>query len=417
MGILYISYDGMLEPLGQSQVLAYQEKLSSTNKITVLSFEKRQDWQDKASLGRMRARMKAAGITWVPLTYHKRPTAPATAFDILAGTCVALWIVLRHRKKVVHVRSYVPATMGWIVTRLTGAKFLFDIRGFWADERVEGGIWPANSRLYRYAKYLERRFFLAADQVVTLTHASKREIEKFNYLRGRVPPVEVIPTCADLEMFKPLGLDCPAVFTLGYLGSVGSWYLFDEVVACFKILLEHEPLARLLIVNRGEHQSILESLQRGGVERARVSLESAEHRDVPKFIGRMSAAAAIIKPVYSKIASAPTKLAEYLGCGVPCLGNDRVGDMAEILEDNRVGVALTDFSDGDRRAAVTRLLELVREPQTRQRCVETARSLFSLDGGVALYRDIYNRLSSRLNPGSTDPGIPAAVSGTVKIAP
>ena len=30
---------------------------------------------------------------------------------------------------------------------------------------------------------------------------------------------------------------------------------------------------------------------------------------------------------YSRVACAPTKLAEYLGCGVPCLGSAGVGDM------------------------------------------------------------------------------------------
>ena len=40
-GVLYISYDGMLEPLGQSQVvLAYLEKLPPGRRIHLISFEK-----------------------------------------------------------------------------------------------------------------------------------------------------------------------------------------------------------------------------------------------------------------------------------------------------------------------------------------------------------------------------------------
>ncbi len=392
--IIYLSYDGMLEPLGQSQVLAYLQHLASDFDIHLISFEKKADRADRARMSAMRSRTAASGISWTPLAYHKRPTVLATAFDILIGTCVALWLTVRHRAAILHVRSYVPAMMGSIVAGLTGTKLLFDIRGFWADERVDGGIWPANSRLYRVTKWLERRFFRAADQVVTLTHASKVEISQFDYLQGRMPPVDVIPTCADLDLFKLLRSEQPAVFTLGYLGSVGSWYLFDEVVACFKILREHEPNARLLIVSRADHQLIIDSLARSNMDMARVELTSAQHADVPKLIARMSAGAALIKPVYSKLASAPTKLAEYLACGVPCLGNDRVGDMAEILEGNRVGVALTDFSDTDRRASVKRLIELVRDPETSRRCVETARALFSLEAGVTRYRDIYLKLSN-----------------------
>lgn len=391
--VVYISYDGMLEPLGQSQVLGYLEHLTRDYAIHLVSFEKKADRRDAARMAAMRARTAAGGIAWTPLAYHKWPSAPATAFDIASGTLVALWLVVRHHAKIVHVRSYVPAAMGLAVTRVTGAKFLFDIRGFWADERVDGGIWRAGSTLYRVAKWLERRFFRAADQIVTLTQASKREIAGFDYLEGRAPAIAVIPTCADLEIFKPQPAQKPDGFTLGYVGSVGSWYLFDEVVACFKILLEHEPDARLLIVNRNEHELIKGSLRRGGVDLERVELTSASHNEVPGLIARMSAGAAIIKPVYSKIASAPTKLAEYLACGVPCLGNSNVGDMQQILESNRVGVALAAFSDQDRRVTVARLLDLVHDPETPQRCVETARALFSLERGVDLYRQAYERLS------------------------
>lgn len=38
--ILYISYDGILEPLGYSQVLKYMESLSKDFEITLISFEK-----------------------------------------------------------------------------------------------------------------------------------------------------------------------------------------------------------------------------------------------------------------------------------------------------------------------------------------------------------------------------------------
>jgi hypothetical protein len=43
MKLLYVSYDGILEPLGQSQILSYLEKLSLSNKIYLLTFEKKND--------------------------------------------------------------------------------------------------------------------------------------------------------------------------------------------------------------------------------------------------------------------------------------------------------------------------------------------------------------------------------------
>jgi glycosyltransferase involved in cell wall biosynthesis len=107
----------------------------------------------------------------------------------------------------------------------------------------------------------------------------------------------------------------------------------------------------------------------------------------------MSAGAAIIKPAYSKIASAPTKLGEYLGCGVPCIGNNGVGDVEQILEDESVGVSLAGFSSAELQKGVDRLVALAREGGIASRCRSVAERLFSLETGVAAYRSIYRELT------------------------
>ncbi|MCB9626420.1 MAG: glycosyltransferase [Sandaracinaceae bacterium] len=393
--VLYISYDGMLEPLGQSQVLAYLEQLAEDGPVHLISFEKQADRTNAVRMDAMRQLLETAGIRWYPLAYHKSPSAPATAFDIAAGTLLAVRIARREGVGIVHARSYVPALMAISVKAAAGAKFIFDMRGFWADERVDGGLWPANGRLFRVTKALERRFLLAADHIVTLTHASAREIATFPYLEGRKLNLTVIPTCADLERFSPPVTTSDATpFTFGYLGSVGTWYLFEEVVAFYQAILKRRPDARMLIVNRSEHEYIIKTLRDMGVNEDQYELLAAEHRDVPSLVRRMTVGAAIIKPAYSKIASAPTKLAEYLGCGVPCVGNTKVGDMEAILEGERVGVALSTFTDVDHAEATDRLLSLLAEEGTPARCVSTARSLFSLDAGVAAYRGIYLSLTA-----------------------
>jgi len=390
--VLYISYDGMLEPLGQSQVIAYLEGLSDRYQFHLLSFEKPADWADLGRRTRIAERLRQAGIRWHPLTYHKAPSVPATLFDIAHGTARALAIALRHRVRIVHARSYLPALMARAVKRATGAKLLFDMRGLWADERVDGGLWPREGAVYRTVKGLEEGLLVDADHVVTLTHASAGEIRSFPYLRGRDVAMSIIPTCADLDRFRPPATRPDGPFTLGYLGSVGTWYLFDEVLECYKLIAEKRPDARLLVVNRHEHDFIRQRVAALGIAADRLELVSAEHTQVPALIARMTVGGAIIKPVYSKIASAPTKLAEYLGCGVPCLGDAAVGDLKAVLEGERTGVALTSFSATSRVAAVERLFKLLDDPELANRCRETAERLFSLDAGVAAYARIYEDL-------------------------
>jgi glycosyltransferase involved in cell wall biosynthesis len=204
----------------------------------------------------------------------------------------------------------------------------------------------------------------------------------------------VIPTCADLDRFTPGEGGRVEPFTLGYLGSIGTWYLFDEVLKCFKLIRERRPDAKLLVVNRNEQDLVRRMVTEAGIPADALELTSAEHAEVPQQVRRMSAGAAIIKPVFSKIASAPTKLAEYLGCGVPCLGNVGVGDMEAILEGEKTGVALRDFSQGDRAAAVERLLDLVEDVSTPARCRLVALNHFSVEHGADDYRAIWASLAA-----------------------
>ena len=394
-GVLYISYDGMLEPLGQSQVLAYLKRLAADRPIHLISFEKEDDWANVVERERLARDIAASGIVWHPLRYHKRPTAVATTWDIANGTRLGLWLVLRHRLRIVHARSYVPSVMALAIKRMTGVKYLFDMRGFWADERVDGNLWPRNGRMYRVAKGFERRFLLGADHVVSLTHAAVTEMQRFPYLQGHMPPVTVIPTCADLARFKPMPREPKSAgFVLGYVGSAGTWYLFDKVVACFAELLRLRPDARFLIVNRGEHAYIRERLAAAGIPDGVVELRTATHAEVPQQIARMDAGIFFIRPVFSKQASAPTKLAELLGCGVPCLGNAGVGDMAEVLEGEGVGVALKAFDQASLAEGLAQLLALSADPSTAARCVVAAQKHFSLDEGVRRYAAVYRQLDA-----------------------
>jgi glycosyltransferase involved in cell wall biosynthesis len=392
-GVLYLSYSGMLEPLGQSQVLAYQERLAADHPVHIVSFERQGDWANKAQREAVAARMDAAGIHWHPLRYHKRFSLLATFWDIICGSFVGWRLVRKHGLGIVHARSYVPSVMALVIKRLTGVRYVFDMRGFWVDERVDGGIWAKGGRTYRAGKWFERRFLLAADHVVSLTRAGIRELEKFDYLHGAMPSWSVIPTCADLSRFKPHGRPANGL-VLGYVGSVGTWYLFDEVVTAFRQLLALRPDAQLLVINRNDHAYVRERLQAGGVPLDAVEIRAATHAEVPSQIARMHAGVFFIKPVFSKQASAPTKLAELLGCGIPCLANAGVGDMAEILEADRVGVAIADFDPATIRAGMARLFELVADPATASRCVASAQSHFSLDEGVRRYQAIYRSLEA-----------------------
>ncbi|MFM5947792.1 MAG: glycosyltransferase [Novosphingobium sp.] len=393
-GVLYLSYDGMLEPLGQGQVITYLERLSRDARVHLVSFEKPADRAQGDKFKALAARLAAAGISWHPLRYHKKPTLPATLIDIAQGTVVAVFLAARHGLSIVHARSYIPALIGWFVKLLTGARLLFDMRGLWADERADGGAWPRSGRVYRSVKRIERTLLLGADHIVTLTEASKREIESFPYFAGRHhASITVIPTCADLDRFCPDLTLRPRRFTLGYVGSVGPNYAFEATLALFNRLLRHYSEAELLVVNRNQHAEIRQAVRSADIDEQAIQIVAADHADVPGLIKGISAGVALMKPSYCELGRAPTRLAEYLGCGVPCIGNENIGDVAAILKAHRVGVVLPDFSEQSLDQAVTELGNLLADPDTPARCRAAAEALFSVDQGARSYSAIYAQLT------------------------
>lgn len=387
----------MLEPLGQSQVLGYLKHLALNRRIHLISFEKPEDWANEGERKRLRNQILSFGIVWHPLPYHKYPSVVATLWDIFSGIVLGLFLLLRYRLRIVHARSYVASVMALALKRMTGVKYIFDMRGFWADERVDGGLWPQGGRLYSIAKWFERQFLLQADIVVSLTQAAVNEMLHCPYLQSKMPQFEVITTCADLELFrlqegKGAFSSIAHPFTLGYVGSVGVWYLFDETLRCFQSLRERLPDARLFILNKGGHAFIRDRIKALHVDPDAVLIQEADHQGVALAMQQMDAGIFIIKPLYSKMASAPTKLGEFLGCGIPCLGNIGVGDMAGILENEKVGVALTRFDDDALRDAIDQLLQLTQSAGIQERCRATAVRYFSLDEGVRRYASVYDRL-------------------------
>ena len=390
--VLYITYDGLLEPLGQSQVLPYLLCLAANFAITVLSYEKPQDWVDVQRREALREQLDRSDIRWIPLRYHKRPSVPATAFDIVHGVLRAAGFAILRSPQIVHVRGYVPGVIGLALKSVMRVRLIFDMRGFWPDEKVDAGTWRRDSLVYRVAKWFEKKLLQGADVVVSLTQAGVAAMREFPYLQGREVRFEVIPTCTDLALFHSSSRRHTRGghgFVLGYAGSVGTFYLFDEVLECFKELLKERPDGRLLILNQGAHDYIHARIRALNVPADRVELHSAEYREVPNYIRQMDAGAFFIKPVFSKTSSAPTRLGEFLGCGVPCLVNAGVGDMDAVVSRKRVGIVMREFSTEARTMAVRELLALCAEEGTRARCVEVAHRHFSLEQGVAAYRRIY----------------------------
>lgn len=394
--VLYLSYDGLAEPLGQAQILEYLVHLAKAHSITLVTFEKVES--DPAATARVFELTRTNGIRWIRLRYHKRLKLLSAIFDSTAGFIACAWQILIQRIDIVHARGYVPGAMASLLKRVLGAKFLFDMRGFWPDQRADCGAWDRRGISYRLAKQAEKTLLLSADTVVSLTAAAVHDMKSFPYLNGRQPPYAVIPTCVNLSSFRsaepPEGRAGPRRLTVGCVGNVTLWYRFEEMLKAFRVIQTMHPEARLLFVNRDDHQFIREAMESAGIDASSATIVAARYEDVPARMRDIDIGLFFLKEYPSMNAVCPTRLGELLACGIPVMTNNGFGDAREIVEAPGAGVIVDAFDDAALQLAAEKILALHADAGTRARCRRAAESHFSLEKGVSSYDRLYRELSS-----------------------
>ena len=403
--VLFISYNGMLDPLGQTQVIPYLRELAKRGvEFTLLSFERAAAFEGEGVGKRdeLQRELSGQGIDWHWLRYHQRPSVPATMYDVVAGIRKAKSLVRRKRIEMVHARSHIPATIAVALKRSLGTKMIFDLRGLMAEEYVDAQHWLKDSVPYRITKTAERRIFEETDAVVTLTERIWPIIKEWEGLRGRDVHHSVIPCCVDLSLFKfsdderalrrnELGLGDK--FTIVYSGSLDGWYLTEQMADFFTAFRRRKSDAHLLWLTNGSHERVKELMSSRNVATTDFSVLSVPARAVPSYLSAADAGLSFIKNCFSKIASSPTKNAEYLACGLPLIINAGIGDSDALVDEWNAGVLLEDFTDSEYEGAADAIRKMVAQPGMRQTTRAVAEQVFDLQTvGVERYAALYERV-------------------------
>lgn len=403
--VLYITYDGLTDPLGQSQILPYICGLAEQGyEFTILSFEKKDRYARESEI--INTICDNYGINWVPLMFTRKPPVLSKMYDRWRMRRMVSKLNREHGFDMIHCRSYIAAEMGLQMKRKKQIPFFFDMRGFWADEKVDGGQWdlknPLFKRIYRYYKQKEKEFLLEADAIVSLTNAARQELlSKPEY---KNLDIRVIPCCADLDHFdyrkvtshdteqRRNELNIPRDSrVISYLGSVGGWYMTKEMFDFFLTLRATYPDFLLLILSKDDPELIRKWARDAQVPEEALRICFAKRADLPSYISLSHCSIFFIRPTYSKMASSPTKHAELMGMGIPVICND-LGDTGLIMEKTNTGSVIRSFDKKSYQLIVDRLDEIVSIPASHIR--EAAFDYFDLQKGVESYLKIYQEILS-----------------------
>lgn len=389
--ILYISYDGLTDTLGQSQILPYVVGLTKKGyKFTILSAEKKDKYAIHKSI--INKICKENNINWQPVFYTKNPPILSSILDIWKMSKLAYKLHHENSFHIVHSRSYMGSLVALKLKRRFGIRFIFDMRGFYPDERVDGGTWDLKkwhyNKVYQFFKNKEKQFFSEADAIVSLTHAGKNIMEQEWQVKQAIT---VIPCATDIELFKPVEIQKKKNLTIGYLGSLGTWYMLPEMLALYKMVQKKYKDAKFLILTPDLPTDVFEEAKEQKISTKNIEVRFAKRDELPALLSTFDIGLFFIKPSFSKQASSPVKQGELMSMGIPVITNSGVGDTDEIIQKYKSGVLIKEFREIEYQEAVDRIEDMLTWKKDKLR--KGAVDYFSLEKGVEQYAKIYQELA------------------------
>lgn len=383
----------------ESQGLPYLKGLSRHGAtFFLLTFEK---IKDRKRIAELRNDLEKYNIEWLPLRYHKRPSVPATLFDIFTGIISGIYLVFSKNIDIIHARATVPAAMAYVIAKITRRRFIFDVRGLMAEEYADGGMWKKDGICYRSTLYLQKMFLKDANELIVITGNIRTFFMESGYLNKKTKNISVIPCCVDTNRFNRDAFSREKLrnkhnlsgrFIFLYAGSLGTWYLLEEMLDFFIAAKSVIPNAHFLILTHTGKDMAVRASREKGLFSKDITVSEARFEDMPGYINMADAGVFFIKPVFSKRSSCPTKFAEYLACGLPVVINSGIGDTDVMVKERSLGVVIDGFDRDSYLRGARGITELIKEKELlSDRCRRAAEEEFSLDMGVSRYFDIYRR--------------------------
>ncbi len=386
--ILYISYDGILDPIGESQILSYLEKLCNDFDFYLITFEKKNKLNTNVHR-KIKSRVKQSDIKWYNLRYHKQPAILSTLYNIFRGMIIAFFIIFFSKINIVHVRSYIPGLIVLPIKKIINFKLIFDMRGLWVDEKLDRAGWRKKDLKYIFFKYIEKKLLLISDSIICLTYESiKILINKFPEIKRK--NIYQTFTCSDDQIFRPLHnkrINPSIVF--GHFGSVDTAYNIEIIFKFLDILLKIDQNIKLIILNEDKHDYLFKLKNKYQINDKNIEVKSVNRYQLNEEINKVDICIFFAKINFSIKASFPTKISEVLLAGKPIICNNFNDEILKLLSRHKIGI-IHDFDFSKNQSSIyEEINNLISDENIILKCRKVAKKELSFSQSIKLYKNIY----------------------------
>ena len=206
----------------------------------------------------------------------------------------------------------------WVLARIKGAKFLFEVRDLWPQFAIAVGVLK-NPVLILLSEWLERFLYRRADRVMVNSPGFLEPVTSRGAKR-----VELIPNGADPSMFDPNndGMEFRRSnqlmdkFVVLYAGAHGMSNDLEVVLDAAALLVDRNEIQLVLLGDGKEKPALMTRAQKMDLKNV-TFLPSVPKTEMVSALAGADACLAILKPLEEYKTTYPNKVFDYMAAGRP----------------------------------------------------------------------------------------------------
>lgn len=343
--VLFLSYGDIIPESGyKTRILGEMSAIYPDAEIFFIGFERRKYLKSQERKDLEKKLRKECRRFMLFARYDFKPLFIISV--LLFVICGYYW-VKRYRIQLIHAQNYYSTFIALFLKFITSVKVIFDFHGLVPEEYRFLQKEKASSAVIKFLKLMEHLCIFYSDKIICVSYKLKEELHR------RYPSMliktDVMPSFVNTEIFlydeqkdlyvrSNLLLNNNLVVT--YVGNLLEWTELDEIIDIWRMISTIDKSARFIVITQSNPEQIWPILYPHGFSQKQFVIFKCTHDDVPAYLSA-SDIGLVIRPntIFNRISS-PTKVAEYLACGVPVLISPEVGDWSDFIEQHEIGMIL-----------------------------------------------------------------------------
>jgi colanic acid biosynthesis glycosyl transferase WcaI len=262
-----------------------------------------------------------------------------------------------------------PLTVGvaaWVIARLRGIPFIYDVQDIWPDSVVLSGM-VRNKIVIRMLSMIERFIYRRADHIFVVTRGARENLQK----KGVNPEkISIMPHWIDETKAAPVDSQTRQrirqtygwtdKFVVLFAGNIGMVQSLDVVVRAMALLPPDSGFLIGLVGDGADRQRLRELAKSLNVDDRIQFVDRHPVGDMPALMGASDALLVHLKSGPMAHWVVPTKIFAYLSAAKPILAAIE-GDSADMVRDSGAGIVIPPSDPAALAQAICRLRDLPQE--------------------------------------------------------